>query len=163
MGISHSDEKTVTQHKATFIAVASILVVLCCVGIGVVWFLSVNSEEQAKQQIKELLTRRSDALTQKDLSQYVSCFSQQYQSGQYRYADLHENAARWFSEFAAIRFSFRIVDIHIQDDDMAIVENDYTFSLTDSDGETIDIAKRELLEIYREDTEWKIARALAVQ
>ena len=110
------------------------MAVLCLAGIGVLWLSAVNSDARSKQQIQQLLTRRADALSQKDLSQDIACFSRQYQSGQHRYADLRENAARWFSEFAAIRFSFRIVDIQMQQRDVALVENDYTFSLTGDDG-----------------------------
>ncbi len=127
------------------------------------WLSLGNAEARAKQQIHELLTRRANALNHQELTPYLSCFSKQYQSGQQRYADLRKNATRWFSEFADIRFSFHIVDIQIQQRDMALVENDYTFSLTGNEGETFNIAKRELLEIHHEDTGWKIARTYALE
>lgn len=123
---------------------------------------SVSSEKQDNQDIRKLLERRADALAQKDLPRYLSCFSQTYRSDQYQYADLQKNASRWFAQFATIRFSFRILEIQLRDN-TAIVENDYTFSLTDIDGESVDIAKRELLEIKREDNAWKITSSLTIQ
>ena len=123
------------------------------------WLFSSSAD---KQEIRKLLENRADALTQKDLSRYLSCFSSQYHSGSRTYNDLQVSASQWFEQFVTIRFSFRILDIQIKDD-KASVENDYKLSLTNMEGESVNIAKRELLEIRRENNEWKIMSSLSIQ
>ena len=85
-----------------------------------------------------------------------------YHTGSRTYDALIADALHWYDQFATIRFSFQILDIQVHGDKV-IVEDDYTFFLTNSDGESIKIAKRELLELQRENDEWKIIAALSVQ
>ena len=148
------------KRRSKLLVVGGIVTILCVGGMLLFWRFSSSTVD--RQEIQELLEKRADALMQKDVSRYLSCFSLQYRSGSRTYDDLKTNALQWFDQFATIRFSFRILDIQVQDAGV-IVEEDYTFSLTDIDGETINIAKRELLEIRRENDEWKITQALSVQ
>ncbi len=159
MNVPEFGKTPATKQKTKFLWPGSIILLLCLLTMGWMWKLHIVSEERHKQEIRDLLKQRADALNQKELSHYLSCFSQKYQSGRQQYADLKANASLWFSQFAAIRFSFRIVDIELRQN-MAIVKNDYTFSLIDTDGESINITKRELLEIIRENEGWKISSSL---
>ena len=142
------------KRHSRFLLVGSMVVVFCLIGMLLFWLFS-SSAAADKQEIRKLLENRANALTQKDLSRYLLCFSPQYRSGPQTFDDLKANASQWFAQFATIRFSFQILDIQIQGD-KAIIENDYKFSLTNIEGETVNIAKRELLEIRRESNEWKI-------
>jgi ketosteroid isomerase-like protein len=146
------------QHSRFFL-VGIIVVAFCLIGVLLFWLFSSSAD---KQEIRNLLENRADALTQKDLSRYLSCFSSQYHSGPRTYNDLQASASQWFAQFVTIRFSFRILDIQIKDD-KASVENDYKLSLTNMEGESVNIAKRELLEIRRENNEWKIMSSLSIQ
>lgn len=132
---------------------------VCFLGIGL--FALWSSSTAKKHDIQALLERRAQALQQKDLAQYLSCFSSDYQSGDRRYDDLKADASQWFTQFDSIQFLFQTRDLQLRNTS-AIVENEYAFSLTDTAGETIKIAKRELLEIRREHEEWKISKALSL-
>lgn len=160
----NSDSATTPEirHTSKFFLIGSIIGVCCLVGFILIWMVFAFPEKQHKQDIRALLEQRADALAQKDLPRYLSCFSQTYRSGQIRYGDLREHASRWFAQFATIRFDFRIIEIKLHGH-TAIVENEYKFTLINFDGESINIAKRELLDIKREDDEWKIASSLPVQ
>ncbi len=149
-----------TKQYSRILLVGSIIVVFCLIGVLLFWLFASSAVD--KQEIRELLENRANALTQKNLPRYLACFSLRYRSGTRTYDDLKANASQWFAQFATIRFSFQILDIQIQDD-KAIVENDYQFSLTNIEGESINIAKRELLEIRRENNQWKIISSLSIQ
>ena len=137
----------------------SSILVLVLVGTILFWTFQASSDER---EIQELLATRARALDQKDLPLYLACFSPDYRSGTRTYADLQADASQWFAQFATIHFAFQTVNIQFQGD-QAIVENTYKFSVTDTTGEPLRIAKRELLEIRHEHTGWKITRALAIQ
>ena len=143
----------------TALLIGGILVV-CLIG-GFLLF-NASSSDHDKKAIQDLLQTRATALTQKDLPRYLSCFSRQYRSREQRYEDLKTNASQWFTQFATIQFSFQILDIQIQKE-TAIIENMYKFSLTDTEGESIDIAQKELLELKHESDGWKITSSLSVQ
>lgn len=109
-----------------------------------------------------LLENRANGLRQKNLSQYLACFSPSYRSPSQTYADLQASAIRWFEQFVTIHFVFQILDIQFEEDH-ALVESHYKFSLTDANGETLELAQRELLQVQREHGEWKITQSLSIQ
>jgi ketosteroid isomerase-like protein len=136
-----------------------ILLIFVLIGVILFWTFHSSFDER---EIRELLEIRAKALEQKDLPLYLSCFSPDYRSGTRTYHDLQADATQWFAQFATIQFSFQIVDIQVQEDH-AIVENDYKFSVTNADGDSVNLAKRELLEMRRENTGWKITKSLSIQ
>ncbi len=150
---------TPAGRRSRVLILLSLGVFMALLGAIGFWWMSAARDEQ---QIREVLETRAAALEQKDLSRYLACFSPDYQSGSRTYSDLKADASGWFERFASIRFAFHTLDIQVQDAS-AIVENEYTFSVTDAEGETIQIAKRELLELRREQQAWKIVKALTLE
>ncbi len=137
------------------------IVLLVGLGAGMLFWITYSSSVD-EQRIREVLETRARALSQKDLSLYLSCFSPNYHSGIRTYEDLKADASQWFLQFVTIQFSFQTVDLQVHDDE-AIVENTYKFSLINADGESLQIAKRELLEMRRENKEWRITKSLSIQ
>jgi ketosteroid isomerase-like protein len=158
MSTANPGMATVSKTSSRMLPI-SILFMLVLGGGILLWQFHSSSEEQ---KIQEVLENRANALGQKDLPLYLACFSPDYRSNTRTYDDLKTDASQWFSQFATIQFSFRTVDMQLQGDN-AIVENDYKFSITNADGESVDIAKRELLEMRRENKEWKIIKSLTIQ
>ena len=149
------------KRRSKFFLVGGIVLVCGLIGVFVFWkMFSVHADKQA---IRKLLDTRANALMGKDVARYLSCFSPNYRSASQTYSDLKTDALRWFAQFPTIRFSFRILDMHMENRQNAIVENHYKFSLVHSGGETLEISQRELLEIQHENGEWKIARSVAIQ
>ena len=140
-------------------------VLLFCLVLAAGGFVAINTlipRESPQQAIQALLEERAAAMSQKDLERYLRCFSQQYQDGEQRYEDLQTNASRWFAQFKSIQFSFQTLHLEI-DDAQALVENNYKFSLQPDEGDILNISKRELLELRREQTGWKIFKNLKPQ
>lgn len=138
--------------------VIAALIVMIGGGIGV-WVFYASAGDQ---EIRALLERRAQALREKNLALYVSCFSPQYQSGERTYRQLQAEAAQWFANFATIQFVFQIRAIETHGD-TAYVDNGYTFSVAGETGEPIVIENRELLELRREQQTWTILTSHALQ
>jgi ketosteroid isomerase-like protein len=154
------DKKTASDGaRLRKMFVAGALVVLGIAAALGGWSLYASS---AEREIRALLDRRAEALHDKDLARYLSCFSPDYQGDAQTYAQLQATMLKTFSNFAAIQFTFEILDLHIREK-KALVEDKYTFRLTPATGEPIIISKREVLEIRQEQGEWKIFRVRAVQ
>ncbi|PID57712.1 hypothetical protein CSB45_05630 [candidate division KSB3 bacterium] len=126
-------------------------------GFGAITFFLSSASPQS--EIQTLLEKRASALSAKDLKNYLRCFSLHYQDGEQGYADLKDNASRWFTLFESIHFSFQIQRLEA-DANHALVENNYTFSLRAPDGEALNIRKKELLELVREQDGWKIFKTI---
>jgi ketosteroid isomerase-like protein len=137
------------------------LVLICCLVVGLL-YVFIFSSPNHEQAIRELLEERATALNQKNLARYLACFSLQYQSGGQQYEDLKADASQWFSQFATIQFSFQILNIQV-DGKNAFVENHYKFSVTNTEGDSLDLNKKELLELHREAEGWKIVSARSPQ
>ena len=160
MNVVQLNAASASKKRTTrFLLIGSIGLIVCFLGMTVFWLVSHSS---AEQDIRELLERRASALAKKDLPLYLSCFSPKYRSGTRTYADLQSDASQWFAQFVTIQFVFQILDLEVTSQ-KAIVENSYKFSLTTNQGEPLEINQRELLEIQRENKEWKITRALSLQ
>ncbi|GAK60248.1 hypothetical protein U27_00139 [Candidatus Vecturithrix granuli] len=138
----------------------SLLIICCLIGGWYLW--KTYTQRLSTQEIYALLENRANGLRQKNLPQYLSCFSSSYRSPSQTFADLQTSAVRWFEQFVTIHFAFQILDIQFQGE-RALVENHYKFTLTDADGETLELSQRELLEIQREHGEWKITQSLSIQ
>ena len=162
-------EKTVTpdmtirpkKHPAKTILLGAVI----CLGLVVGGLIALNtffSQPSPQQAIQTLLEERASALGRKDLAQYLLCFSPQYQNGDQGYEDLKTNASRWFAQFETIQFTFQTLRLEI-DDAQAFVENNYRFNLRPADGDMRSISSRELLELRREKTGWKIFKNLKPQ
>lgn len=136
-----------------------LVIIVGCIGGAVLWIYQRSSNER---EIRDLLEHRALAFRQKDLPLYLSCFSPDYQSGSRTYDQLKADATQWFKNFATIQFSFQIVESQFRDD-MAVIENTYTFTVTDADGESLQFSNREMLEIRRESQEWKIFKSYDIQ
>lgn len=133
----------------------------CCLVGG--WFLwTTYRQKVSTQEIYAVLERRADALRNKDLAQYLTCFSTIYRSQTQTYSELKSDAARWFEQFEQIQFAFHPLDIQFEGE-KAIVENQYKFTLIDLDGETLELAQRELLVLRPENDDWKITQSLSIQ
>jgi hypothetical protein len=137
-----------------------ILIICSLVGGWSLW--RHHTRQISTQAIYALLDTRANGLRHKNLAQYLSCFSSSYQSKTQTFSDLQASAARWFDQFATIHVTFHVLDIQFEEE-RALVENRYKFSLTDADGETLELAQRELLQIQREHGEWKIIQSLSLQ
>jgi ketosteroid isomerase-like protein len=146
------------------IVIAAIGVFLGLMLLGIIGFRVVirRAALADKEAIHAVLERRATALEQQDLASYLSCFSPTYRSGTRTHDDLRADAARWFEQFATIEFTFRILEIELHDQ-YAIVENEYHMSLTDHEGEPLHLTQRELLEMRRDNTAWKITQSLSTQ
>ncbi len=136
------------------------VMILVIAAVAGVKFFSASSNESGA--IVTLLERRAAALNQKDLTQYLACFSVDYRSGDRTYEDLKADAELWFSQFETIQFTFQTVKTETQNN-AARVENQYHFVLSGSGGKPVNITKTELLELRQEAAGWKITASLAVQ
>jgi len=143
------------------IFIGSIIGVVCV--IAAAWsamrFVNVSADTSA---IHALLERRATALNQKNLTQYLDCFSVDYRNGERTYQDLQADAELWFAQFDSIQFSFETIKIEKQGNETR-VENQYHFVLTDSTGKPVNIANKELLAVRQDAAGWKITASLAVQ
>lgn len=161
MKTRHPDTTSPATKKTGALVAGGIVVLICCVAAGILLFQAWSSSHE-KQHISALLDTRATALTQKNLSQYMSCFSTQYRSGEKTYEDLFADASRWFSQFTTIQFSSTVLTLEIQGD-TALVKNTYSFSLTNTEGKPIHLTQQELLELRRESDGWKIMSSLSPQ
>ena len=160
MNPTSAKESSSGALRSRMMLVAGLLIVIGLVAGRGGWG---GYRSSAEREIRALLDRRAQALHEKDLPQYLSCFSPDYQSGSQTYTQLKHDATQWFSQFATIQLVFDIAELHIQEN-TAFVEDSYTFSVTSPEGgEPITISKREVLEIRRESKEWKIYKTRAVQ
>jgi hypothetical protein len=140
--------------------VVGALVVLGLAGVLGGWSLYTSS---AEREIRVLLERRAQALHDKDLSQYLSCFSPDYQSGTHTYSRLQADASRWFAQYATIQFIFHIGELYIKGEE-AFVKESYTWSVTTSkDEEPLNISQWQVLEMRRENGKWKIFKTQTAQ
>ncbi|PIE33476.1 hypothetical protein CSA56_11780 [candidate division KSB3 bacterium] len=157
---THQTE-TASSERNTRITrfIVGIVSLICLIVAGYLVLRTVLSPNE-KKHIHALFETRASALNQKHLSQYLSCFSQDYRSGEKTYADLQADASQWFSQFTTIQFSSTLLDLEIQQD-KALATNTYSFTLTNAEGKAIEIAQKELLELRREDEGWKIVRSLS--
>jgi ketosteroid isomerase-like protein len=138
------------------------IICLCLVAGGFFVLHNFSQKTSPQQDIQALLEERATALSQKDLERYLHCFSSQYQDGEQGYQDLKASASRWFTQFENIQFAFQMLHLEI-DGTQALVENNYKFSLRPPDGEILNISNKELLELRRENTGWKIFKNLKPQ
>ena len=139
-----------------------IFLCLCLAAGAFLLFNNPFQGESPQLAIQALLEERASALSRKDLERYLRCFSPHYQDGGKGYSELKANASRWFSQFESIQFSFQTLRLEI-DDIQALVENNYTFTLRPPNGENLEISNKELLELRREDSDWKIFSNLKPQ
>lgn len=148
----------IAAKKSRIFLIAGSIAILCLAGI--LWRWNVSGAQ--KTQIRQVLLNRAQALEQKNLALYLSCFSPNYQSGARTYQQLRTDAEKWFAQFAVIRASFEVINIDIQGE-TAVVEDTYAFSLTNGSGETLPIGNRELLQFQRTNKEWKITSSLSLE
>ena len=132
---------------------------ICLIVWGVMRFVNASTDTAA---INALLERRAAALNQKDLTQYLDCFSVEYRDGSRTYHDLKADAEVWFSQFDSIQFSYQTVKIE-RSKHSVTVENHYHFVLNSSEGKPVNIANKELLEVRQDAAGWKITASLAMQ
>lgn len=160
---------TMTEKKfGKKMLLGGIIGVICII---VVTWLSVkmfSSSSSDLAEIEALLERRATALNQKNLTQYLDCFSIAYLNGNRTYQDLKSDAELWFSQFDSIQFSYQTVRIEFRKNmepfKFARVENEYHFVLSSSGGKPVNIPnKKELLEVIKQPDGWKITASLAVQ
>ena len=159
MKITH--DITAKRKRRSWRVLGVSLLILGCLAGG--WYLwQARTHRISTQEIYVLLENRANGLRQKNLPHYLSCFSSSYRSASQTFADLQTSAARWFEQFATIQFTFQVLDIQFEGE-RALVESQYKLALTDADGETLELAQRELLQIQREQGEWKIAQSVSIQ
>lgn len=150
--------RKIAGKQRVFISIGSVI----CL-IAALWGIKIfSAAERNTAAINALLERRATALNQKNLTQYLDCFSVDYHSGDKTYHDLQADAELWFSQFDSIQFSFDTIKIDRQKN-MARVENQYRFVLTSSTGKPVNIANKELLEVRQDAAGWKITASLVTQ
>jgi Na+-transporting NADH:ubiquinone oxidoreductase subunit NqrC len=149
------------QQRRTGVLLLVILGLCLLAGafVAITVFFPKNSPQP---EIQALLEKRAMALNEKNLERYLNCFSSEYRDGGQGYAELKENASRWFIQFESIHFSFQTLHLEI-DDARALVESNYKFSLRPPDGDLLNISNKELLELRHEQSGWKIFRNIKPQ
>ncbi|MBI5787796.1 MAG: nuclear transport factor 2 family protein [Candidatus Schekmanbacteria bacterium] len=125
---------------------------------GCLFLFAACSGSSPKQEIEEILSKREQALANKDLDLYTSLISANYADKNKTFQEIKLNAERNFAAFGKIEMTSHKRSVYI-DNSQAVVVQEYVLSFWLPSGRR-SIKDKERLVLQKEEGGWKIIQGL---